>query len=315
MINHIKKIKIIFIGTPDFGLPSLQAILNDKNFEVIAIISQPDKKVGRKQIFTFSPIKTESLKHNILVLQPEKIKIISEEIKALNPDVIIVAAYAQIIPEEILNIPKYGCINIHGSLLPKYRGASCIPAAILNGDKKSGITIIKMDKGLDTGPILTQNEAVLDNYETSDSLYQKLSNLAPKILIETIKKFINKEIKPISQNNRLSSYVKMLKKEDGKIDWSQDAQFIERFIRAMHTWPGAYTYWQNKIIKIIASQNKIIKSNNNSIGQVFVSEKQIVVQCGQDAIILKNIQLEGKKENQALDFVKGYSDFINSTLG
>lgn len=313
MTNFPTKIKTIFIGTPNFGLPSLQKLISDRRFEIICVISQPDKKVGRKQIITPPPIKEEAIKHGIKILQPEKIKSIVEEIKFMHPDLIIVAAYAQIIPEDILNIPKYGCINIHGSLLPKYRGSSCVQTAILNGDKKSGITIMKMDKGLDTGPILKLYEVLIEEDETADTLYNKLSNSAPEILIESLFEYINGNLTPQKQDDTLSSYAKQLKKDDGKIDWTKDAQYIERFIRAMFSWPGAFTYWNDRLLKIISTKN-IISIDKYPVGQVFDFNSDIAVQCAKGAIVLQNIQIEGKRAISANDFIKGYSDFINSIL-
>ncbi|MDP3043507.1 MAG: methionyl-tRNA formyltransferase, partial [bacterium] len=243
------KIKTIFIGTSDFGIPALRALAKDKQFEIIAVITQPDKPTGRKQILTPPPIKAEAEKYQIPIFQPEQIKNLQTEISAqgecasgaknLKSDIIIVAAYAQIIPEEILNLPKYGCINIHGSLLPKYRGAACVQAAILNGDGQTGVTIMKMDKGLDTGPILWQDKINIESRDTAGALYEKLSRLGAKILPIVIKKYIAGVIKPIAQDNARASYVKRLKKQDGLIDWAKSAVEIERFIRAMAPWPSA----------------------------------------------------------------------------
>ena len=206
----------IFIGTPRFGLPCLKALINDNDINVIAVITQPDRPAGRKQAVDFLPIKKEALKNAIPVLQPEKIKIIKEQIINLKPDIIVVAAYAQIIPQGILDIPKYGCINVHGSLLPKYRGASCVQAAILNGDKKSGVTIMKMEASLDTGPIIVLKEIEIKNDFTSGDLYDKISLLAGEILVPTIKAYVKGDIKETPQDNSKASYAPMLKKENGR---------------------------------------------------------------------------------------------------
>lgn len=248
------KIRIIFIGTPKFALPSLEALINDEQFDIIAVIAQPDKKVGRKQIVTSPVIKVLAEKNNIPVLQPQKISSSPwrDEILKLRPDIIVVAAYAQIIPRSILDIPAFGCINVHGSLLPRWRGASCIQAAIMNGDKKTGVTIIKMDAGLDTGPILAQTAVDILPTDTADSLYGKLAKLGAEMLIPTLKDYIAGKITPQPQDNSLPSYAGMLKKEDGKIDWLKTAVEIERFVRAMNPWPNAFASLKikNKISKI-----------------------------------------------------------------
>lgn len=318
------KIKTIFIGTSDFGIPALRVLLKDKQFEIIAVITQPDKPTGRKQILTPPPIKAEAEKYQIPVFQPGRINNLKSQIANLKSQIIIVAAYAQIIPEEILNLPKYGCINIHGSLLPKYRGAACVQAAILNNDKQTGITIIKMDKGLDTGPILWQDKINIESGDTAGALYEKLSLLGAKILPVAIKKYIAGEIKPIPQNNAKASYVKRLKKQDGLIDWAKSAVEIERFIRAMAPWPSAYTITKNKkqktknslMLKLLESEHEILQINKNKykIGEIFLYNNKLAVQCGKDALIIKKLQLEGKKEMKSEDFIKGNNWIIGSIL-
>lgn len=307
------KIKTIFIGTPEFAVPALRSLLKNDLFDVCLVITQPDKKVGRKQILTPPPIKNIALEKNIVLMQPEKIKNIIDEIADFKPDLIVVAAYAQIIPESILNIPKYGCINIHGSLLPKYRGAACIPAAIINGDVKTGITIMKMDKGLDTGPILAQSSISINNDDTGTTLYSKLSDLGAELLIPTIKDYIDGKIKPQAQDDSMSSYVGILKKEDGKIDWSLDAQRIERFIRAMLPWPKAWTTWSEKKLTIILS-NSIEIDINYKIGEVALFDNQLAVKCGNGLLIIDQLQLEGKNAMNAKDFLAGNNKIIGSIL-
>jgi methionyl-tRNA formyltransferase len=343
MNNKINKIRTIFIGTSDFGIPAFRALIKDKQFEIVSVITQPDKPAGRKQILTPPPIKTEAQKYKIPVFQPERIADLQSKISAqggcasgaknLNPDIIIVIAYAQIIPEEILNLPKYGCVNVHGSLLPKYRGAACVQAAILNGDKQTGVTIIKMDKGLDTGPILWQDKINIESRDTAGALYEKLSLLGAKILPVAVKKYIAGEIKPIPQNNAKASYVKQLKKQDGLIDWSKSAVEIERFIRAMAPWPSAFSKiqssppeaghpWAEKLkvkseiknLKITEIEHQPLKINEYKIGEVFLHNNKLAVQCGKDALIIKKLQLEGKKEMKSEDFIKGNNWIIGSIL-
>lgn len=312
-----KTIKTIFIGTPDFGLPALKNLIKDDLFDVQLVITQPDKKVGRKQMLTPPPIKVEAQNNNIPVSQPEKISEIKEEIKKLNPDIVIVIAYGQIIPEDILNMPKYGCINVHGSLLPKYRGASCVNAPILNGDKESGVTIMKMDAKLDTGPILAQNKIQLAPDETAGSLYEKLSNLGANFLLSTLKDYISGKIEPKTQDDNTSSYVKELCKKDGEIDWNKSALEIERLVRGMNPWPGAHAQIQNeklkiKNIKILEIKNETLKINKYKPGEFFVYDKKLAVQCGKDSLIIKTIQPGGRKQISGEDFLKGYSSLIQN---
>lgn len=306
------KIKTIFIGTPDFALPSLKSLIQDDFFDVVGVITQPDKKVGRKQILTPPPVKEEALKNNIPVWQPESIK--NYQLPITNLDLIVVTAYAKIIPESMLNLPKYGCINVHGSLLPKYRGASCVQTAILNGDKETGVTIMKMDKGLDTGPIIYQEAIGIGPKDTAGSLYYKLSDLGGKILPGAVKKYINGELAAVPQDDAKANYVGMLKKEDGKIDWSKNAEFNERFIRAMQPWPGAFSSVDGLNIKITEVENELIKTSNYQQGELFLHENRLAVQCGKDALLINKLQLEGKKESSSDEFLRGYKGYIGKIL-
>lgn len=308
------KIRTIFIGTPDFGIPSLKSLLNSDKYEIVGVITQPDKKKGRKQTITPPPIKTLSFEYGIQAMQPNKINDTSDRITKMKPDLIVVIAYAQIIPEEILNIPKYGAINIHGSLLPKYRGASCIQASILNGDKKTGITIMKMDKGLDTGPIISQHSIPIENNDTAESVFDKLSELAGKTIVPVLNMYISGAISPIAQNNKNSSYVGLLHKEDGKIDWKNQASYIERFVRAMFSWPGAFSMLDNKILKIISVENKILNINKYKTGEIFPHNGKLAVQCTDGAVVLDKIQLSGKKIMNSRNFLLGHSDLVGKIL-
>ncbi|MCX6796598.1 MAG: methionyl-tRNA formyltransferase [Candidatus Falkowbacteria bacterium] len=308
------KISIIFVGTPEFGIPVLVSLASNNDFNILGVITQPDKKFGRQQIVNPPPIKKVAFSYGLPVYQPEKINNFAKEIKNLKPDLILVVAYAQILSEEILSIPRYGCLNVHGSLLPKYRGAACIPTAILNGDKKTGITIMKIDKGLDSGPIIAQEEINIDPDETSQSLSKKLSALAGKTTVQIIKKYINGELPARPQDDSLATKTKMLKKNDGLIDWNNEAEKIERFIRAMYPWPGAFSYFNSKRLVLVKAENEILQINQYKIGEVFLSDKQVAVQCKSDAIILNTVKLEGKKEMPVVKFLNGYQNFIGSVL-
>ena len=319
MSNH-NPIKLIFAGTPDFAVPGFKAMLADKDLKILAVITQPDKPVGRKQILTPSAIKIEAQKNNIPVWQPNKVADIKEEIGRANPDLTVLIAYGQIIPPEILDIPRFGWVNVHGSLLPRWRGAACLQAPILSGDKKTGVTIMKIAKGLDTGPILKQTEIKIDSEETAETLHDKLANLGAKILPDTIKNYINGKIKPKPQDNEKASYAPTLKKEDGKIDWQKKAEEIERMTRAFYPWPGTWTNWQSgktclrRQVKIISVSPAPLKINSYKIGQTFLHNGKLAVQCGQNALIIKKLQMEGKKEITAEEFLRGYKDIIGQTL-
>ena len=309
------KIRIIFIGTSKFGLPSFNALVKNQDFEICLAVAQPDKPSGRKQVIVSPPIKTAAEKNNITVLQPEHIIDIREKISLLKPDLIIVAAYAQLIPEAILNIPKFGCLNLHASLLPKYRGSAVVQAAILNGDEQTGVTIIKMDKGLDTGPILEQISIKISPEDTAGSLHDKLSEISAPFLIDIIGQYIKGKITPKPQDPLKSNFAKTLSKGDGLIDWSKPAQYLDRFIRAMSPWPMAWTWWQGKQIKIISVQSESIEINSYKPGKTFKYNNGLAVQCGKNALIIKKLQLEGKTELTSEEFLHGHKDFVGCVLG
>jgi len=310
------KIKIIFMGTPDFALPGLHTLIKDTSFEIVGVFTQPDKAIGRKQIISPSPVKKLAEENNLKIFQPEKIKSAITEIKNLNPDLIIVTAYGQIIPQEILDIPKYGCLNIHASLLPKYRGAACLNAPILNGDKETGITIMKMEAGLDIGPILRQANLKLKGDENLEFVHDHLSALGAKILIETILDWKNGKIAPQKQNESEASYIRTLKKEDGKINWQKSAKEIERMVRAYNPWPGTFSNFQkeNKIIKILEVSNQILEINKCKPGEIFIENNKLVIQCGQDSLHILRLQMSGKNPLPAKEFLMGNSDLIGQIL-
>lgn len=309
------KIRIIFIGTAEFGLPAFKTLLKDPGSEIILAVSQPDKPAGRRQIMLASPIKLEAAKNNIAVLQPARIMDIRQNISLLNPDLIIVAAYAQLIPEEILQIPKFGCLNLHASLLPKYRGSAVIQAAILNGDKHTGLSIIKMDKGLDTGPILAQLPVEISEDDTAGSLYDKLAEAGAEFLLNAIRQYLAGKLTPAAQDASLASYAKEITKGDGLIDWTKPAEELVRFTKAMSPWPMAWTWWRGKKIKIISAQGQSIEINSYKPGKTFKYNNGLAVQCGRNALIIKKLQLEGKNELSSDEFLRGQKDFMGSLLG
>ena len=316
-----KRIKTIFMGTPEFGARALEALLDSDFFDIIVVVTQPDKKVGRGLELSTPAIKKVAQKHGLTIYQPEIIRNEVTLIKDLNPDLIVVAAYGQIIPVSILDIPPHGCVNVHGSLLPKYRGAACLQAPILNGEKYSGVTIMKMNEGLDTGPILARKKIRLAQDETASSLHDKLAELGAPLLIKTLKKYIKGGIKPKKQKSRYATYVKMLKKEDGHINWHKSAVEIERVTRALNPWPGAYGYLTDEdlkinsvLFKIWAVRPKPLKINKYKVGQLFLYNSAVAVQCGQNALVIIKLQLEGRKVMEVDSFLRGNQNIIGSIL-
>ncbi len=320
--------KIIFMGTPEFGVIILEELIK-ASFKPVLVVTAPDKPVGRKQIITPPPVKISAEKYNIEVCQPDKIEnycvgtVGKLKIKKLNPDLIIIAGFGQILPKEILEIPKYGCLNIHPSLLPKYRGSSPIQYTILNGDKETGVTIILMTEKLDQGNIISNFQFPISNEKiTYPELSQKLAELGAKLLLETIPKWINGEIEPKPQDDSRATYTKILKKEDGKIDWKKPAESIERQIRAFQPWPGSFSEFQisnQKSQKLKILKADILKQTKNGPfgvpGKTFLAPNdKIAVQTGKDFLVIEKLQLEGKKTMSSEEFLRGHLKFIGLVL-
>jgi len=306
-----QKYKVIFIGTSEFAVPILKSLISCR-LSPVAIVTQPDKKVGRKQEIKYSPVKKLALKHKISpILQPERIIEAKPEIERLEPDLIIVAAFGQIIPKEILDIPKKGCLNIHPSLLPKYRGPSPIQSVILAGEKVTGVTIILMDEKIDHGPIIQDTRyKIQDTRLTYKELLEKLADLGAELLIETIPRWMEGKIKPKPQDEKKATYTKILRKEDGQIDWQKNAEDLERQIRAFDTWPKSYTYIKSKILKIL-EVDVINSESDKQKGEVFLTnKKQLAVQTGKGQLKLEEVQLEGRSPMKARDFLNGYPQII-----
>lgn len=304
--------KIIFIGTPKFASVILEGLI-ENNYKPALVITAPDKPAGRKKELKSSEVKILSQKYNIPVEQPEKIEQIENKIKLLSPDLIILAAYGQIIPKSILNIPKFKSINIHPSLLPKYRGASPIQNAILNGDKKTGVSIYIMDEKMDHGPILKKKEIAIGNPNYKE-LSERLSIEGKDLLLEILPKI--GKIKPEKQDHSKATYTKIIKKEDGHINWKNPAEAIERQIRAFHIWPASFSLWNEKRIKIIKAEVKKLPDNlNYPYGKVVASpQNELLVNCQENYLIIKKLQLEGKKPMDSEEFLKGYPDIIGAVL-
>jgi methionyl-tRNA formyltransferase len=300
-----KQIRVIFMGTPEFSLLGFKELIAEPSYDIVGVFTQTDKPVGRKQIMTPPPVKQLALKHGLNIFQPEKIKNELENIKNLKPDLIVVIAYGKIIPQSILDIPTYGCINVHASLLPKYRGAACLNAPILNGDQETGVTIMQMEAGLDTGPILRQAKINLEGRETLEDVHDRLSALGAELLVPTLKDFVAGNIESQIQDESSASYINTLSKEDGKIDWSKPAIEIERMVRAYNPWPGTYALEGEKIIKIISVSPGILETNEHKIGEVFMADNNLAVQCGQDSLVILKLQTAGKKMMMSEEFLRG----------
>ncbi len=295
---------IVFLGTPEFAIPSLKVLVSSHHC-VKAVFTRPDKGSGRSRKVKFQPVKTAALELGLSVFQPAKVRV--EDLIPFSPDLIVVVAFHQILDESILNLPRFGCVNVHSSLLPKYRGSSPINQAILNGDKVSGVTTMKLDRGMDSGDIYLQQEVVLEERETAISLHDKLALLGAKLLIKTVDKLDEGSIVPVPQNHSKATYAPMMKKADGRIDWSWSSVKLDRFVRAMTPWPGSFTLLNGQTVKIIAGRagsemlsvhlaGTIIKYDGNSFA----------VSCGDnESFIVESIQPAGKKVMTGGDFIRG----------
>jgi len=310
----MKNLKVIFMGTPDFCVPILNSLI--ENYDVIAVVTQPDKKVGRKKEIVFSPIKKLALDNNIKVLQPVKIREEYDDIISLNPDIIITCAYGQIIPEAILNNPKYGCINVHASLLPKLRGGAPIHKAIMYGYKKTGITIMYMDKGMDTGDMISKCEVEILDTDTAESLHDKLKEVSVPLLLDTVKKIVNNENDRIKQNNDEATYAYNVSREEEHIDFNKNKDEIYNQIRGLNSWPGAYCTLDGKIIKVWKSKkcDKKYDCENGTI--IDITKEGIIVSVCDGSILITNLQLEGKKKMDIKDFINGNKkeDYVGKIL-
>src|SRR3989339_198489 len=316
-----KTYKIIFIGTPEYSVPTLEALIADERFKVAAVITAPDAPVGRKQILTPPPVKVATQKFNLPILQPSKlcgkdvaVHRLYGELRDIKPDAIITIAYGQIIPPEILNLPKFGCLNLHASLLPKYRGASPIQAAVKNGDAQSGVTLMKMDKGLDTGPVIAQEKITIANNETGESLHDKLAKLSAQTLLKYLPDYLAGKITLQPQDDIKASLAPKLTRQNGCIDWTKPAVEIERLVRAYYPWPGTWSTWDTHTLKIISVSSKILKSAGNQPGSIFKYNEKLAVQCGENALVIETLQLEGKKLMSAEEFLRGYGNIVGATL-
>lgn len=305
--------RIVFMGTPDFAVPSLQALI-DAGHEVCAVYTQPDKPQGRKQILTAPPVKTLALEHNIPVYQPQTLKNEDEQaqLRALAPEVIIVVAYGKLLPKAVLDIPPHGCINVHGSLLPRWRGAAPIQWAVMAGDQKAGVTTMQMAEGLDTGDMLLTYETEVGARETAGELFDRLAQAGAELLVRTLVELDS--ITPIPQDDSQSCYAHMLDKQMAVIDWTKSAHEIDCLIRGLNPWPVALTTLDGERLKVYAAQPV---DGKGKPGEVLVSDakKGLIVACGAGALALEEIQLVGGKRMKSADFLCGHAVEKATVLG
>jgi len=313
--------KFIFLGNPEFGAIILEKLI-EEDYKPTLVITNPDKPVGRKKILTSPPVKLIAQKYNIPITQPERIITLKEQLQNIDPDLIIVAAFGQILPKEILEIPKYGCLNIHPSLLPRWQGASPIQFTILYGDGETGVTIILMDEKMDHGQIISNIKYPISDIKiTYKELEKDLAKLGAELLIKVIPEWINGKIKPRPQDESEATFTKILDREDGKIDWRKSAQDIERQIRAFDPWPGSYCFWPEdgrKKRMIILKANVLEQKSHGPFGvegKTFLApNSRIAVQAGKDFLIIEELQMEGAKPTTSEEFLKGNLDLIGYTL-
>ena len=309
--------KLIFMGTPDFSVGTLEALIA-AGHEITLVVSQPDKPKGRGHELAPTPVKETALKHGLKVFQPKRLRD-PETVKTLEEtpaDAIVVIAFGQIVPASILHMKKYGCINVHGSLLPKYRGAAPIQWAVIDGEMESGVTIMQMDEGLDTGDMLLKGSVVLDEKETSGSLFDKLSALGASLCVEALEKLEKGELTPEKQGESPTEYARMLTKEMGELDFSRDAVTLERLIRGFNPWPSAYTRLGDKTLKIWAADVCEKKDPKKQPGTVTeVAKQDFTVACGEGALKITELQLQGKKRMDTAAFLRGYHLEAGMKLG
>ena len=301
--------RVVFMGTPDFAVGTLKALLQSRH-QVVAVVTQPDKPKGRGKAMQFTAVKEVAVRAEIPVLQPKKVRKpeVVEEIRQFHPDVIVVVAFGQLIPKAILDMPQYGCVNVHASLLPKYRGAAPIQWAVIDGEEKSGVTTMQMDEGLDTGDMLLTEEVVLDPQETGGSLFDKLSEVGAGLLLKTLDELEAGNVHPQKQpSESTTAYAAMLTKKMGEIDWTQSAVQIERLVRGLNPWPSAYTHLGQKTLKIWRAAVHPSMVQTKEPGTVILMDKKhFGVQTGDGMLEILELQLEGKKRMDADAFLRGY---------
>lgn len=308
---------VVFMGTPQFAVPILGSLLRSP-YQVVAVYTQPDKPVGRRQRLTPSPVKELAREHKIPVIQPNTLKTaeVVQDLASLKPELIVVAAFGQILPREVLSLPKFGCLNIHPSLLPQHRGPSPVATSLLCGDLLTGVTIILMDEGLDSGPILAQEKVGIAATDTTGSLTAKLAHVGAGLLMDTLPKWLKGELEPGPQDESQATYSRLITSKDGEIDWHLPAVELWQRVRAFNPWPSCYTWWQGKRLKI-HSAAPVSRLARGEVGKVIALRQppKVGVVTGDGILGLCQVQLEGRQEMSIADFVRGQRNFIGSILG
>lgn len=304
--------RIVFMGTPDFAVPTLRALT--ERYSVVGVVTQPDRPAGRGRQQAMSSIKQLALTAGIPVIQPRKLREpeAMAQLRAWAPDLIVVAAFGQILKPDVLELPKFGCVNVHASLLPRHRGAAPVAAAIVAGDAESGITLMKMDVGLDTGPILIQRAEPVRAGDTCQTLTERLAQVGAELLVEALPAYLSGQLPTWQQDNTLATYAPQLKKDDGHLDFTRSAVELERQVRAFTPWPGAFALWEGQPIKILAGE--VLEDLPGEAGVIHPGPRGPAVACGAGALTLLRIQPPGKKPMPAADYARGARNFIGARL-
>ncbi len=304
--------RIIFMGSPEFATPSLDALR--RQYEICAVVTQPDRPAGRGQSMRESAVKELALAHYLPIIQPHSLRdeAAFEELVRLNAGLIVVAAYGKILPPNILELPEHGSVNVHASLLPRWRGAAPIQAAILEGDKQTGVTIMKMDAGLDTGPIISQKSIPIHKSDTGGNLEHKLSQLGAELLIETLPGYLSGEITPAPQDDSSATYAPMLRKKDGQLDPAQDADRLARQVSAFEPWPTSFFFWED--LRIVVRSARPHPSEIGTVGDVVEIEALPAITTAFGSLVLERIQPAGKREMSAADFLNGSPHFVGANI-
>lgn len=308
--------KVVYMGTPDFAVNTLEAVVG-AGHQIQLVVTQPDRAKGRGKKMVYTPVKEKAIEYNLPVAQPDKVRDeeFMAELERLSPDVIVVVAFGQILPERILNIPRYGCINVHASLLPAYRGAAPIQWAVIDGLEETGVTTMYMEKGLDTGDIIAQSRVKLAKEETGGSLFDRLAEEGAALLLKTLEQLEQGTATRTKQDDSQASYAKMLKKEMGLLDFSKDAVTLERLIRGLNPWPSAFTGINGKMLKIYEAEVVDIEEPEQAGTVIEVDKKSFTVACKTGALRILNLQLEGKKRMDTAAFLLGYDIHRGMKLG
>lgn len=308
--------RTVFLGTPDFSVPTLQALVNHPDLDVVGVVTQPDRPAGRGRRIIASAVKRHAVQLGLSIFQPPTLRdpIAIEHLRSWAPDIMVVAASGHILRQPVLELASHGCINVHASLLPRWRGAAPIQYAIRAGDSETGITIMKMDVGLDTGPILSQQAIPLEEDETGATLHDKLAALGAQLLIDTLPSYLSGEISPQPQPDEGVTLAPSIKKAEGQIDWSQTSDEIDRQVRAFYPWPGTFTFLEENLLKIINGMPLPDRSREELPGVVLIDEGNLVVQTGGGLYLLKDVQPAGKKQMTSQAFLAGHPDIVGTVL-